>query len=205
MQQNNSRDLNSEFLLAELDWSPEKRDESIRVVYRFVVEHARTAIRWYLRRNARVRSCAKCLRIGAIFLTMIAGLIPLLIQMYPKLKIFSVTIGPAWASVALVIAATFVAFDSFFGYSRSWMRFITAVIKIKSLLEEFEISWQTKLAGFHEHPINDEHTLELLGACQYFLTEVNRIIIEETEQWKQDFQSALKKIDESTKQVKSRS
>ncbi len=204
MQQNNPRDLNSEFLLAELDWSPEKRDESIRVVYQFVVGHAQKAIRWYLRKNAWVRRCAKCLRIGAILLTMIAGIIPLLIQMYPKLKIFSVTIGPAWASIALVIAATFVAFDSFFGYSRSWMRFITALIKIKALLEEFEISWQTKLASLHERPIDDEHTLELLGACQHFLTEVNRIIIEETEQWKQDFQSALRKIDESTKQVKSR-
>ncbi len=204
MRENNPRDLNSEFLLAELDWSPEKRDESIRVVYQFVVEHAQKAIRWYLRKNAWVRRWAKCLRVGAILLAMIAGIIPLLIQMYPKWKIFSVTIGPAWASIALVIAATFVAFDSFFGYSRSWMRFITALIKIKALLEEFEIAWQTKLAGLHEHPINDEHTLELLGACQHFLTEVNRIIIEETEQWKQDFQSALRKIDESTKQLKLR-
>lgn len=194
------RDLGSD-QLDDLNWSPETRNDSINKVFHYVSDHARSAMDWYLAKKKGVRFWARFLRIWAIIFTTLAGIIPLLSQIYKAHP--QIAIDPAWATVALALAVTFIGLDTFFGFSKSWMRFITAHIKIKALYEEFQLNWQMKQAQFKGETPSDEQTIALLETCREFLDEVNQIITEEAEEWRRDFQSALEKIDESTKRLKS--
>ncbi len=200
MKQDFTHDLSS-IQFEHLDWSQKKRNESIQKIYQYVSTHAKVALDWYLIKKKSVRFWARFLRIWTIILTTFAGVIPLLSQIYkanPKLKI-----DPAWATIALVFAIMFIGLDTFFGFSKSWMRFITAHIKIKAFYEEFQLNWQISQARLKGEPPSDQQTIELLEFCKEFLSEINQIITEEAEEWKRNFQSALKKIDESTKSLKS--
>jgi hypothetical protein len=191
-----SKELKSE-LIGDLDWSPENRQESIQRIYRYVCNHAEQAINWYLIKKNAKRRWARILRLWAIIFAAAAALVPLLAQIYQNHARFHV--DPVWASVALFIAATLVGLDRFFGFSSSWMRFITAELKIKTKYEAFQMDWQIKLAALKgEHP-NDQQTNDLLESCKAFLISVNEIIVEEMEEWKRDFKSALKKIDAEIK------
>ena len=183
--------------IAELDWTPEKRLESIAKVYRYVCQHAEQAMQWYLVKKNAKRKWARVLRFWSIVIAALAALIPLLAQIYQGHA--KIHIDPVWASVALFVAATLVALDHFFGFSSSWMRFITAEVKIKTKYEEFQMDWQIKFAALKGEPPNDAQTIELLQACKEFLVSVNDIIIEEMEEWKRDFKAALKRIDEQIK------
>jgi len=186
------RDLPS-FPLENLDWAPEKRRESVEKIFQYVSAHALQAMRWYLIKKNSKRFWARFLRVGAILLTALAGLLPLLAQIYqnnPK-----ISIEPAWASVALLIAATFVGLDHFFGFSNSWMRFITAALRIKTEYEAFQLDWQMQLISSDGQTLSEEQTLTLLNVCKKFLQTVNEIVVDEMEQWRQHFKAVLKKID----------
>ncbi len=185
--------------LGNLDWTPEKRMESLKSVYQYVSDHAVSAMHWYLTKKKNKRFWARFLRVWAIILTALAGLLPVLSQLYTKGG--KAIIHPAWATVLLIIAATFIALDRFFGFTNSWIRFISAEIKIKTRHEYFQLSWQIKLDSLEGKIPSVEQTNELLKFCIDFLYEVNEIIIEEMEEWKQNFETAIKKIDAELKNL----
>ncbi len=198
MEKTFKKDLQS-VQLGNLDWTPEKRMESLKSVYQYVTDHAVSAMHWYLIKKNNKRFWARFLRVWAIILTALAGLIPVLSQLYTKGG--KAIIHPAWATVFLLIAATFLALDRFFGFTNSWIRFISAELKIKTHYEDFQLSWQIKLVALEGKVPSIEQTIELLNFCREFLNKVNDILLEEMEEWKQNFKAALKKIDAETKNV----
>ena len=113
-----------------------------------------------------------------------------------------VAIDPAWATVLLLIAVTFVGLDHFFGFSNSWMRFISAELKIKTNYESFQLNWQIKLAALEGETPSAEQAVELLNMCRDFLETINNILLEEMEEWKRNFKAALKKIDAETRNIR---
>ncbi len=193
------RDLHS-VRLENLDWSSEKRMESVEKVYRYVTDHALSAMDWYLSKKNTKRRWARFLRVWAIIFTALAGLLPVLSQIYNKGS--KVAIDPAWATVLLLIAVTFVGLDHFFGFSNSWMRFISAELKIKTNYESFQLNWQIKLAALEGETPSAEQAVELLNMCRDFLETINNILLEEMEEWKRDFKAALKKIDAETRNIR---
>ena len=134
--------------LEDLSWAPDERMSSLEKVFKYVSGEAQQAIVWYLRKKDPKRKGARFLRFGAIIATTMAGLIPLLAE------IFKVNgqpqISPAWASVALILAVALIGLDRFFGFSTAWMRFLTTEIQIRTALQAFQLDWEIQKAAWKE-------------------------------------------------------
>ena len=175
-----------------LDWSPEHRRESIHTVYQRAEKHALEAINWYLLSKRQKKFWAQLLRLGTIGLTALAGLLPIISEIYK----FS---SPAWASIVLGLAGVALAVDKFCGYSTAWMRFIAAEHQIRQSLHEFQMDYELEQAGWDDAHPSVEQTQKILSRCKTFLFQVDAIIRQETDQWLAEFQDALKQIDSSAK------
>lgn len=175
-----------------LDWSAEHRRASIHTVYRRAEKHALEAINWYLLSKRQKKFWAQLLRLGAIGLTALAGLLPIVSEIYR----FS---SPAWASIVLGLAGVALAVDKFFGFSSAWIRFIAAEHQIRQSLHEFQMDYELEQAGWDEAQPSVEQTQQMLNRCKAFLYQVDAIIRQETDQWLAEFQDALKQIDNGAK------
>lgn len=179
--------------LGNLDWTPEKRMESLKSVYQYVTDHAVSAMHWYSAKGKSIHRWWFLFLLSAVFFTFLAILIPLLSQILNENNQF--IINPAWESVFVFLAATFVSMDRFFGLSNSRIRFVSTELLIKTKYEYFQIIWQTKLMELQGQVPSVKQTNELLHLCHNFLSTINDIVLEETKEWKQNFKKALEKFD----------
>ena len=131
--------------LPELDWGPGQASASLSRVYQHSSAQCHDAITWYLQSMHGKRRGAVAFRLGAIVAAAAAGILPILTMIFTTdgRPAFS----PAWASVAIGIAAALVLFDRFFGSSTGWMRFIRTEMHLRQLHQEFEMNWERERAA----------------------------------------------------------
>lgn len=129
----------------QLAWERGKVLSSLEALFDRITKEAEAAIGWYLRAKRPKQVWARLLRFGSIMAGTIAGLIPILAQIFAKNG--QPIIQPAWASVALGIAAAFVLLDRFFGFSSAWMRYIATELNIRQLTQEFNLDWESDKAA----------------------------------------------------------
>lgn len=184
--------------LPELSWEPARRGESLQKLADYVAAEAASAISWYLRKKRSKQWLAKILRSSAIGATALAGLIPMLAEIYVDQGVPQ--IAPAWASVALLVAASCVGLDRFFGYSSAWMRFLTTEMQIRHALHDFLLDWELRRAAWEgqEDPGAEEAEAGL-KRCKAFLAEVNDILKAEMDSWVTEFRAAIADIDKAAK------
>jgi hypothetical protein len=123
---------------SELFWDEDHRRQSLDVVYKRAEDHATSAINWYLHAKRSKKNCAQYLRLGTIGSSAVAGLLPLLSQIYQN-QLSS--LSPAWTTIALGIAGVLMAIDKYFGCSNAWMRYITTEHHIRQALHEFQMDY----------------------------------------------------------------
>lgn len=182
--------------MPELQWDPDNRQQSLTCIYKRAEEHAVNAINWYLASRRSKKRWAQWLRLGAIFFTAVAGILPILSQIFMTSRCSLLT-EPAWASVALGLAALLVGIDRFFGYSTAWMRFISTEHQIRQILHEFQIDVEAEQALWEGKPPNPEQLQKALSRCRAFLIQVDELIRKETDQWLAEFQNTLRQVDEA--------
>jgi hypothetical protein len=116
--------------------SDEGKQESIKFLYETVQAKYLSVISWYLQRKSSARITARRLRRLAIMLTTIgaAGFV-----------VTAMNAGEQWAKVLgtsssalLVLAAGLIAYDRFFGFSSSWIRFILTALLLQKKLNAFQ-------------------------------------------------------------------
>jgi hypothetical protein len=181
-----------------LSWDPAKVNESLDTVAAHASLEAEEAIAWYLKKKRPKELGARWLRVGAILATAIAGLIPIWIQMYP-LQGGAPPFPPAWASVAVAIAALLIVLDQFLGCSTGWMRFILTQMRIRRILEVFRMDWETEKSAWKGQPPTAEQVQKMLALARNFLGEVHNLVEGETSAWAEEFKSSLKQIDEAAR------
>jgi hypothetical protein len=179
--------------LPKLPWEPARRAESLQKVADYVAAEAEKSIAWYLHKKTGKRLRAQGFRFAAIVATALAGLIPLFAEIYGTPK-------PAWASVALVIAAACVGLDRFFGYSTAWMRFLTTEMQIRHALHGFLLDWEIRRAVWEGKDDPGPREAEVgLKRCKEFLAQVNEFLKAEMDTWVTEFSAALTDIDKAAK------
>jgi hypothetical protein len=176
-----------------LAWQPEHRAESLDVLAHRALAQVRDAADWYDRRRGQKRLWALSLRLGAILLFSIAGLLPLLSQVFTDNG--KPVIQPVWASVALALAAALVALDRYFGFSSAWMRFMLSHLSLKSLGDDFELSWEAQRSTWHDGEPTDDQLARALESVRHLVTTADGIVRDETSAWVTEFQGALKDLD----------
>src|SRR5215207_7505655 len=167
--------------LPNFDWS--QPDQALSLMYRYGLSHAKNAETWYIEKRRPKKKGGQALRITAILLLGISALIPILSEVIQDHG--QPVIPPAWASAALVVGATLVALDRYFGFSFGWTRFMNANLGIARLRRSFEFDWQELEAARNSDP------LDRIRLTQRFVSAVDQIILDETNAWNDEFRAAL--------------
>jgi hypothetical protein len=136
-----------------------------------------------------------CLRAGAIILASIAALLPLFSQVF--MNDGEPIIQPVWASVALVLAAALIGSDRYFGFSSAWMRFMLSELKLNALVEDFGLAWHAERATWADGLPSDEQVERALASLREFVAAASGVVRDETSAWVTEFQTELKKLDDS--------
>jgi len=190
--------------IGELVWDAENQAASLEKVISYSRKIALDAYQWYLVEKKSKKQYTKILRIGVIVSSAIAGILPIISEILRNAweTSSSIWLSPAWASVAVAIAGTLILFDRFFGVSSGWMRYIEAMMKIRTVLNEFDfdcvnakISRQTDTFQIQQMVIR----------CNTLVKQVNLIVLEETRKWDQEFRDALGKLDEQVQKLEQQS
>jgi conflict system pore-forming effector with SLATT domain len=181
----------------QLSWERGNVVRSLETLFEYITKEAESAINWYLRQKRSKQNRARLLRFCSIIAGTIAGLIPILGQIFAKNG--QPIIQPAWASVALGITAALVLLDRFFGYSSAWMRYIATELNIRQLTQELQLDWEADKATWLGSEPTPDQLRSTLARFKAFVTQVNTIVRQETDAWIQEFQSTLKQIDEAAK------
>ncbi len=190
------KDLISHGFPRNLDWHTDQRWESLTLLYDFVAQECGNAIQWYYA-SKRIKSrIGYFLRAGSILAIAIAGVIPIIGEIY-EWPDGSPLLSPAWATVALAIAALCVALDRFGGYTSGWVRYVRTAQRLTVLQADFRLSWEEyRLRCPH---LSAEETSEGILLCLHFLRNINLEIQNETNAWAQEFQQALLEVDSLSK------
>ncbi|GAB4373893.1 MAG: hypothetical protein Kow0042_18090 [Calditrichia bacterium] len=179
--------------LSQLSWGDQQVVASLETLHQYVTQIAHKAIEWYLNSKRSKQRGAMLLRVGAIIMASLAGILPVLSQLL--LKDGVPIIQPAWATVALGLAAAMVALDKFFGFSSGWMRFIKTELRIQHMLEEFQVEWEAEKMLWKNNLPSEAQTQKMIAKARNFLNRVHRLIQDETIEWISEFQSVLKQIE----------
>ena len=171
-----------------LDWSENKKTESLTTVFSLAEQHAKTVIDWYLLSKKSKKQCAQILRIAIILLTTLAAVIPILSEKITGLS-------PVWATFVLALAAMCVALDRYFGCSNAWIRYITAEHKVRQRLHVFQIEREQCKVNWENGSPNKEQLLIALDLAKKCFIDVDDIVHVETEQWRAEFQNIIKELD----------
>lgn len=177
----------------ELQWDENNRRLSLDAVYQRAEYHALNAIDWYLHAKAGKRVCAQTLRLGTIGASAIAGLLPLLSQIFQNQL---ATLSPAWTTIALGVAGVLMAIDKFFGCSTAWMRFMATEHRIRQALHEFQMDYDIAQSQWLDNNPSPEQAQTMLNRCKTFISLVDTIIMQETNEWLLEFQNTIKQKDE---------
>ena len=178
---------------SELLWDEEHRRQSLELVFKRAEDHALNAIDWYLHAKRSKKTCAQFLRAGMIGSSAIAGLLPLLSQIFQD-QLSS--LSPAWTTIALGVAGVLMAIDKYFGCSNAWMRFIATEHRIRLALHEFQMDYDIEQSRWVDNSPNSEQAQAMLSRCKTFISQVDTFILQETNEWLVEFQSAVKQKDE---------
>lgn len=186
--------------LHSLQWDPESLIDSLDKLYRLTTHEAEQSIAWYRINSRPKKRWAQIIRVTAIVATSLGGIIPILSQIVSEVdESLRILFNPAWASVAIALAATALGLDRFFGFSTAWMRFITSEMQIKAKLQAFQFEWEVERMSWRGSAPSYKQARTMMLRCATLATEVSNIVQAETLTWVEEFQGALKTLDERSK------
>ena len=180
--------------LPSLSWQDGDVAASLETVYDHVVGNATSYINWYISAKRPKKTWARRLRVMAIVLITIAGILPVLSQISEQSWDF--TIAPAWATIVLGVAVSLVALDRFFGFSSAWARFIATELAIQAAFDQFQIRWQQALVAVPSDGLGSDDVSALLELARQFVATVDGLVEAETSVWIKEFHESLRQIEQ---------
>jgi hypothetical protein len=172
-------------------------------IYAALVVKAETAMGWYETRQQQKKRGAHYTRGFAIVLGAITAVMPSIIALLPDrvtwhtVTFVSIRLNPL-ATVTGVAAATMILLDKFYGYSSSWMRYVTTYQEIQANLEEFRINWRKQILKLNSNaPPTDEQVIAVFDFLAAFLQSINDSVRNETQAWVAEFRGTLADIDKT--------
>jgi len=180
--------------LAALSWKNGNTESSLDTLHKYVISKADEQIAWYWRGKRPMAAMSQWLRFVAIILTTIGGLVPIAVTSGVLANRFA-----QYGYLLLGLAGGCVLLDRFFGYSTTWIRFITAALRLEKLKAEFQMDWailMAKLAG--ELPRQDQ-VGQLLQRVKDFSSAIDAQVDQETQAWVAEFQSSLAQLEKTAR------
>ncbi|ATB31433.1 SLATT domain-containing protein [Melittangium boletus] len=173
-----------------------QQDEDLQILYDEVMAKLEETIRWYDWHKNHNKRLASLLRGLAISLAGVASVVPIAVSMLPD------SWKPErWVPIASILAALgagCIGMDRLFGYSSSWMRYVTAMLNLQAQRELLQFNWtrralEARLGGGTK---SDRLTADLNLLYNARLS-INQVIKEETLEWVVRFSGALQDFEKS--------
>jgi hypothetical protein len=181
----------------ELKWSESEATASLEMIYQFVIDECDRATRWYFVKKRTMKILGYIFRVGSILALAIAGVIPILGEIYEKGDVPG--LSPAWSTFALAIAGVFLSLDRFGGYTTGWIRYIRTAQALSRLQSNFRIEWESQRLILQSGQTDSATVDQAIQKCRDFLAQVNLIVGAETDEWANDFQKVLAELEKKTK------
>jgi len=166
------------------DWSDPQ--QAVDALFDFTIARARSAARWYWDKKRLHKTMSQWLKSGAILGGAIGALIPLVAT-----ALGDPGQSPLWGYVLLAFAGACLSMDRFFGFSTTWMRYVTSATAIETELSRFELDWARLKHAHGGKAWTGSEAGPFLARASELLTRVRAEIERETEAWKEEFRANL--------------
>lgn len=181
----------------ELSWEADKAGPSLQALYEYVTAQAAASRDWYLKKRTKKRRAGYALRLGAMLAAALAGIIPILAEIFEENGVPQV--NPVWSSVVIALAALLVAIDRLGDMTSGWVRYMLTSQEIAQLEEAFRFDWETARMSWAAPQPSPDETRAALARCGAFLQSVNQAVRDETRIWADEFLTTLREIEKAAK------
>jgi hypothetical protein len=179
------------------DWQTGKLAESLEKLFNCAVKETNDSITWYELKRKPKQIGGQVLRVVAIILAGVAGIIPVIGEIFQNDG--RPIIAPGWATVALAIAGLLVLLDRFWGFTSAWVRFMRSQQDLSETLRRFQFEWEENKVEWENGQPTIVQAKAMIANCKTFVMEVHRIVRRETNLWASEFQNAVAIVDQSAK------
>jgi hypothetical protein len=157
---------------------------SITEAYVALVRFYERVVSWYLYEKARKGRHSKRLRVMAISLVVIGGIIPLVSAAVPS-------VPSSIGYILLAVAGGLQVFDRYFGFSTAWSRYLRAAMEANGLLLMLQLHWM-ELVPNGRVPEDQQRAWALL---RDYASRLASTINDETASWSSEFAAGLSALE----------
>lgn len=206
-----SSDLRSADITQVLSWKGAPDSAWIGEVFAEVDKICTEGIEWYLAKKNKKRRGGQWLRLLAIGLGTIAGIVPALASSLEATT--GQTIPAGLATVAAALAAMLIAFDRFGDLTGGWVRYVRAAQALDSLQTSKRHAW-LRLQYRLQHAAAEKEreaartqvgdgappsapvdiASEALECCRTYAERTKQLVRDETDKWASAFGQALDEV-----------
>ncbi len=168
---------------------------SLDAAFRESLGRAEKDFRWYANRTRRYRGLSILVRGVAIVTGLLGVILPLTTK--GPISIFGLRFdGPAEAGYAsLLIAVLVLGLDHVFMISGTWIRYINALTKIRTLILKTEYDWQKMKSSMGNDGAAHEQRDQAYDLFQKLVLDSRKIIEDETSSWGSELGQAFQKLE----------
>lgn len=161
----------------------------VEKVHQYVIGEAQNAISWYMKNKESNRRWSKRIRFFVIVFITIGGIMPLIAALELSFYIrdwdnFKYNVNQL-GYIVLAIAGFLFLFDRGFGFTSSWVRFITAATNIQKLITEFDSKYMCLCLE------KNDQCKKQLDCIHKFIVDVRGEIVKESAAWAAEYSSNL--------------
>src|ERR1022692_2766440 len=169
-------------------WRPDQVLNSLDSMRQYVENDVEGAIHWYYAKKPWKAWASQLLKLLTLLATGLGGLLPIV----SATGIFSTGLPEAQRQLRNLqvnqigylcfgLAAAFLAFDKYFGYSTGWMRYITTAMSLETALRAFRLDWARTTSGLAGAPPSGAALETLLQKIQDFCVAARTLVEKETQ------------------------
>jgi len=173
---------------------------------KYVEDDVAAAIHWYYAKKPWKAWASQLLKFLTLVATGLGGLLPIL----SATGMFSSGLPEAQRQLRNLqvnqigylcfgLAAAFLAFDKYFGYSTGWMRYITTAMALETALRNFRLDWARTTSGLAGASPSGTVLESLLEKIQGFCVAARTLVEKETQAWVMEFQTNLSQLEKEAK------
>ena len=187
-------------------WQPDQVQNCLDSMRQYVEADVEGAIHWYYAKKPWKAWASQLLKLLTLLATGLGGLLPIV----SATGIFSSGLPEAQRQLRNLqvnqigyfcfgLAAAFLAFDKYFGYSTGWMRYITTAMSLETALRNFRLDWARTTSGLAGAPPSGAALETLLQKIQGFCVAARTLVEKETQAWVMEFQTNLSQLEKEAR------
>lgn len=155
--------------------------EILSSLYRWIEGASISTLDWYLAEKTSKARWSRVARAFAVLFLAAGSLAPLLAAGTDQ------TIYAFWGYPVLGLGAICLGLDRVFGFSSSWMRYLSAAMALQRSLLDFQLRWSVLSAQWQESTMTPEVFAAGVQEIQGFAEQLNELVTAETQRWIEEF------------------